>query len=232
MPLSVSIVPAVMKRSPGTMSRYRPSLWKGGPPFGSKRLVSRPPTRKSWARSTATRRERWRDPTTAGLRPPSSLSATPPPPPPSFPPPPLPGTLAAGPGYRAGPVRRRAMMTFAAPCWPRARWRHRRPAPSRCPGAKNVPELEPAFAEQTRAPEALSGVELAVEKIAGGWSIPGAWRCCPTAAMLVTERPGRLRVVGADGACRAGRGPAGGATPRAGRAARRRGRARTSPRTG
>jgi len=34
---------------------------------------------------------------------------------------------------------------------------------------------------------------------ATAWCIPGAWPSCPTARLLVTERPGRLRIVGADG---------------------------------
>ena len=67
-------------------------------------------------------------------------------------------------------------------------------------GPKNVPDFEPAFAEQTRAPQALSDVELAVETVAGGLEHPWGMALLPDGAMLVTERPGRLRVVGPDGA--------------------------------
>jgi aldose sugar dehydrogenase len=66
-------------------------------------------------------------------------------------------------------------------------------------GDRNVPELEPAFAAQTRAPAAPSGVELAVEEIAGGLEHPWGAAMLPDGAVLVTERPGRLRVVSADG---------------------------------
>jgi aldose sugar dehydrogenase len=62
-----------------------------------------------------------------------------------------------------------------------------------------VPDLAPAFAEQTRAPEARSGVELVVEEIAGGLEHPWGVALMPDGAMLVTERPGRLRVIGRDG---------------------------------
>ena len=62
-------------------------------------------------------------------------------------------------------------------------------------GEKNVPELTPAFAGQTRAPEAPSGVELNVEELASGLAHPWGVDLLPDGAMLVTERPGALRVV-------------------------------------
>jgi glucose/arabinose dehydrogenase len=66
-------------------------------------------------------------------------------------------------------------------------------------GPPNVPDAEPAFAEQTRAPEVKSGVELAVETLATGLVHPWGMALLPDGALLVTERPGRLRVVAADG---------------------------------
>jgi aldose sugar dehydrogenase len=66
-------------------------------------------------------------------------------------------------------------------------------------GPKNVPEFEPAFEEQTRAPAMDSGVTLAVEEIAGGLAHPWGIAVTPPGDYLVTERPGRLRVVHADG---------------------------------
>ena len=49
------------------------------------------------------------------------------------------------------------------------------------------------------AGERFRGRRLPSRPSRTGSSIPGASRSCPTAAMLVTERPGRLRVVAADG---------------------------------
>jgi glucose/arabinose dehydrogenase len=62
-------------------------------------------------------------------------------------------------------------------------------------GEPNVPEFSPAFAEQTRAPEALSDVEFDVETVAEGLEHPWAVAVTPDGPVLVTERPGRLRVV-------------------------------------
>jgi aldose sugar dehydrogenase len=67
-------------------------------------------------------------------------------------------------------------------------------------GARNAPGLEPAFPEQTRAPAVPSGVELAVSELAGGLVHPWGMALLPEGALLVTERPGRMRIVGADGA--------------------------------
>jgi glucose/arabinose dehydrogenase len=62
-----------------------------------------------------------------------------------------------------------------------------------------VPDFTPAFAEQTRAPEARSGLDLAVETLAEGLEHPWGMALLPDGGILVTERPGRLRVVRADG---------------------------------
>ena len=67
-------------------------------------------------------------------------------------------------------------------------------------GARNAPELLPAFPEQTRAPEAPSGVTLAVSELAGGLEHPWGIALLPGGGMIVTERPGRMRVIAADGA--------------------------------
>lgn len=69
-------------------------------------------------------------------------------------------------------------------------------------GPKNVPDFRPAFQEQTRAPEARSDVVLAVTPVAEGLEHPWGMAVLPDGAMLVTERPGRLRVIGAGGALR------------------------------
>jgi glucose/arabinose dehydrogenase len=66
-------------------------------------------------------------------------------------------------------------------------------------GRPNVPEFEPAFPEQTRAPEQRSGVSLAVETIASGLEHAWGMALLPDGGYLVTERPGRLRVVAPDG---------------------------------
>jgi len=65
-------------------------------------------------------------------------------------------------------------------------------------GAPNT-NFEPAFAQQTRAPQARSGVEIAVAQIAGALVEPWAIVFLPDGRMLVTERPGRLRIVTREG---------------------------------
>ncbi len=66
-------------------------------------------------------------------------------------------------------------------------------------GLKNVPEFEPAFPEQTRAPAMESGVTFAVETIADGLVHPWGIAVLPEGGYLVTERSGQLRVISADG---------------------------------
>lgn len=66
-------------------------------------------------------------------------------------------------------------------------------------GAPNVPEFSPAFPEQTRAPQMRSGVAIAVESFAEGLENPWGIVALPGGGYLVTERPGRLRYVAADG---------------------------------
>ena len=66
-------------------------------------------------------------------------------------------------------------------------------------GPPNVPSQEPAFPAQTRAPQRDSGVPLARESVADGLVHPWAVEALPDGRLLVTERPGRLRVIGYDG---------------------------------
>jgi aldose sugar dehydrogenase len=66
-------------------------------------------------------------------------------------------------------------------------------------GPPNVPEFTPAFPEQTRAPEADSGVELQVETLASSLERPWGIAVLPEGGYLVTERPGRLRHISQDG---------------------------------
>jgi glucose/arabinose dehydrogenase len=62
-------------------------------------------------------------------------------------------------------------------------------------GPPNVPEFEPAFPGQTRAPAVDSGVVLAAEEIVPGLEHPWGIAVLPGGDLLVTERPGRLRAV-------------------------------------
>ncbi len=66
-------------------------------------------------------------------------------------------------------------------------------------GAPNVPEFEPAFENQTRAPAMDSGLGYDVTEVAGGFANPWAVAVLPGGGYLVTERTGQLRHVAADG---------------------------------
>ncbi|MGE0363339.1 MAG: PQQ-dependent sugar dehydrogenase [Vicinamibacterales bacterium] len=59
---------------------------------------------------------------------------------------------------------------------------------------------KPAFEGQTRAPEQKLGVRFDVVTVTEGLANPWGLAFLPDGKMLVTERPGRLRVVSADGA--------------------------------
>jgi aldose sugar dehydrogenase len=71
----------------------------------------------------------------------------------------------------------------------------------------NAKGQTPAFPEQTRAPGDPRGVAFDVRVVAAGFVNPWAVAFLPDGAKLVTERPGRLRLVGPDGAVS---GPIGG----------------------
>jgi aldose sugar dehydrogenase len=64
----------------------------------------------------------------------------------------------------------------------------------------NVPTFQPAFPEQTRAPASDSEVPVSVETFASSLEHPWGIDVLPNdEGYLVTERPGRLRVISADG---------------------------------
>ncbi|MBW3558969.1 MAG: PQQ-dependent sugar dehydrogenase [Proteobacteria bacterium] len=67
-------------------------------------------------------------------------------------------------------------------------------------GKPNVPEFRPAFAGQTRAPAVQTRTPIQVTEIAGGLDAPWALAFMPDGRMLVTEKPGALRILTAQGA--------------------------------
>jgi glucose/arabinose dehydrogenase len=67
------------------------------------------------------------------------------------------------------------------------------------PRPPNAPDQRPAFPGQTRAPERKAGVAFDVVTVASGLENPWGMTFLPDGRMLVTERPGRLRVVSLDG---------------------------------
>jgi glucose/arabinose dehydrogenase len=67
------------------------------------------------------------------------------------------------------------------------------------PRPANNPEQKPALPGQTDAPETKSNVAFDVQTVAEGLQNPWSLAFLPGGKMLVTERPGRLRVVSADG---------------------------------
>lgn len=64
---------------------------------------------------------------------------------------------------------------------------------------KEAPEQQPAFAEQTRACAAPSEVAFELEVLATGLEHPWAVAPLPEGGFLVSERPGHLRLVSAEG---------------------------------
>lgn len=61
--------------------------------------------------------------------------------------------------------------------------------------APNADGQTPAFPDQTRAPERRTNVSIRVEEIATGLEHPWALAFLPDGRLLVTEQPGRLRVI-------------------------------------
>ena len=81
------------------------------------------------------------------------------------------------------------------------------PAAQSAPGGEpwetrpaNAPSQTPAFPGQTRAPEVSADVAYEVVTVAEGLDKPWAIAFLPDGRMLVTEKPGRLRIVTAAGA--------------------------------
>jgi glucose/arabinose dehydrogenase len=66
--------------------------------------------------------------------------------------------------------------------------------------AANAPDQQPAFAGQTRAPGVRTGVAMAHSVVASGLEEPWGLALLPDSRWLVTERPGRLRIITAAGA--------------------------------
>lgn len=66
-------------------------------------------------------------------------------------------------------------------------------------GAPNT-DFAPAFSGQTRAPEARSGVAIEARRVAAGLDAPWGVTVLPDGRLLATERPGRLRLITAEGA--------------------------------
>lgn len=63
----------------------------------------------------------------------------------------------------------------------------------------NVPEQRPAFPDQTRACEVRSNVDFEVVVLATGLEHPWAVEPLPDGRVLVTERPGRMRIISSEG---------------------------------
>ena len=70
------------------------------------------------------------------------------------------------------------------------------------PRPPNATHQKPAFAGQTRAPEKRLDVAFDIVTVVEGLQNPWSIAFLPDGRMLVTERPGRLRVLGPTASCR------------------------------
>lgn len=93
-----------------------------------------------------------------------------------------------------------SLLALAAACG--ANGQTSAPAPSGAPvetRPANAPDQAPAFEGQTRAPGVRTAATLAHTVIAAGLVHPWALAALPDGRWLVTERPGRLRIISAEG---------------------------------
>jgi glucose/arabinose dehydrogenase len=65
--------------------------------------------------------------------------------------------------------------------------------------APNASSQKPSFPGQTRAPQPAQATQFKVETVASGLDRPWALEFLPDGRMLVTEKPGRLRLIDAKG---------------------------------
>lgn len=86
------------------------------------------------------------------------------------------------------PQQAAALADPAAPC--------AQPLETRVP---NVPTQRPTFPGQTRACASESGINLDVTVVADGLDHPWAVEPLPDGSLLVTEKPGRMRIISATG---------------------------------
>ena len=96
---------------------------------------------------------------------------------------------ACGPGKPKGPTVAAASATVASDS-------DNAPAETDPPNAKGQ---RPAFPGQTRAPALTTNTQFQVVTVAKGLDHPWSLAFLPDGRMLVTERVGRLRIVGKDG---------------------------------
>jgi len=66
-------------------------------------------------------------------------------------------------------------------------------------GSANRPDQVPAFAGQTRVDAVNSGVAFKITQVAFGLEYAWGLALLPDGRAIVTEKPGRLRVIAADG---------------------------------
>ena len=97
-----------------------------------------------------------------------------------------------------------ALTALLAACGPAPRTRAQAaPPPGAAPEETRPPNAHgqvPAFAGQTRAPRLTNATRFQVTTLAHGLVHPWSLVFLPDGRMLVSERPGRLRIVGPDGA--------------------------------